>query len=207
MLVMPANGSYPWLHYWAGRAPGSVGHLYSPGGQRGPYCYAKGAYLPYALDNGAFTGFDEARWRSLLQWSVGKTPPALWAACPDVVGDSVTTRKLWSQYSQVIIDLGLLAAFVVQDGANAGDVPETAAVVFVGGSTHWKETSLEYWCSHFKRVHVGRVNGYRMLRRCADAGAESCDGTGWGRGDHRQLAGLFKFLEEQEQKNDNRTMG
>lgn len=33
MLVMPPNGAHWWVHYWAGRCPGLVGHLYSPGGE------------------------------------------------------------------------------------------------------------------------------------------------------------------------------
>lgn len=190
---MPANGTHSWVHYWAGRMPGSMGRIFSPGSQRAPL-----PWLPWALDNGAFTGFDEAMWRELLRWSVGKLPRPLWAACPDAVGDCGTTKKLWTQYHAEICTLGVTPAFVVQDGAEAADVPATATVVFVGGSTGWKESTLQYWCDRFPRVHVGRVNGYRMLRRCADAGAESCDGTGWGRGDPRQLDGLFKFLEEQE---------
>lgn len=52
------------------------------------------------------------------------------------------------------------------------------------------------WCSRFPRVHVGRVNTYRRLVQCEEAGAESCDGTGWTRGCQRQARGLVVFLEE-----------
>lgn len=196
MLIMPANGTHSWAHYWAGRMPGSMGRIFSPGGQRHPV-----PWLPWALDNGAFTGFDERRWLALLDWSDGKHPRPLWAACPDAVGDCVATKAMWTRYNGEIIAHGIAPAFVVQDGAEAADVPDDAAVVFVGGSTKWKESTLDYWCARFGRVHVGRVNGYRMLRRCADAGAESCDGSGWGRGDQNQLDGLFRFLEEEE-RND-----
>ena len=193
MLVMPTNGSYPWLHYWAGRAPGSVGHLYSPGGQRGPY-----PWLPFALDNGAFTGFDEREWFALLRWTCLCGSRPLWAAVPDVVGDAAATSERWQRYAGEVARFKYPTAFVVQDGHQVVDVPPTAAVVFVGGSTEWKRQTITYWCDHFPRVHVGRINTYRWLRYCADAGAESCDGTGFGRGDKKQLAGLMQFLREEE---------
>ena len=50
--------------------------------------------------------------------------------------------------------------------------------------------------SNFKRVHVGRVNTYRLLWLAHEAGAESCDGTGWFRGDRKQLQGLIDYLQE-----------
>ncbi len=193
MMVMPSNGSYWWLHYWAGRNPGCVGHLYSPGGERGPY-----HHLPFALDNGAFGGFDEKNWRHLIVWACLCGTRPLWAAVPDCVGDPVATSQMWMEYAIVIERHGWSKAFVVQDGHTLKDVPPSAAVVFVGGGTEWKEQTVGYWCEHFPRVHVGRVNGYRMLRKCADAGVESCDGTGFNRGDKRQLAGLIKFFEEEE---------
>lgn len=45
------------------------------------------------------------------------------------------------------------------------------------------------------RLHVGRVNGLRQLRLCADIGAASCDGTGFGRA-VRQWNELETFLAE-----------
>jgi len=76
------------------------------------------------------------------------------------------------------------------------DVPISADVVFVGGSTEWKWATMPMWCGNFQRVHVGRVNTYRLLWKCHDAGAESCDGTGWWRGDQKQARDLRAYLEE-----------
>jgi len=199
---MPSNGSCPWLHYWAGRAPGSVGHLYSPGGERGPY-----PWLPYALDNGAFAGFDAARWRALLRWSCLSGAAPLWVAVPDAVGDARATSALWEQYAPEAARYGWPLAFVVQDGHVAADVPQQAAVVFVGGTTAWKLRTMKSWCAAFPRVHVGRVNTGARLRECWAAGAESCDGTGFGRGDKKQLADLLRFLEEQEAVGEEKNAG
>lgn len=199
---MVANNSAGCVHFLAGRYPGGIGHLYSPGGERGPY-----DWLPYALDNGAFgafrTGaaFNADRWRRLLQWAAtriqsGAAPP-LWVLVPDVVANAEATLEAWERYAPEATAYGWPLAFAAQDGHCAEDVPEAGAVVFLGGSTTWKRRAIRPWCARFPRVHVGRINGYHGLRYCAAAGAESCDGTGWLRGDQRQLGGLRRFLAEQ----------
>jgi hypothetical protein len=66
-------------------------------------------------------------------------------------------------------------------------------VVFVGGSTEWKWETAEMWCREFPRVHVGRVNSPRRLYELESWGCESCDGTGWNRGDRKQTAGLEEW--------------
>jgi len=187
---MPSNWSVSIVHFWAGAYPGSVGHLYSPGAQRGPY-----PWLPYALDNGAFAGFDEGAWVALLRWAALSGQAPLWVVVPDVVGDRDGTLERWEQYAPVAAKFGWPLAFVAQDGMAFEDVPEDAEVVFIGGTTDWKLAALRPWCERFSRVHVGRVNTLDRLLLCHRAGAESCDGTGWGRGDKQQLNGLIRYME------------
>jgi hypothetical protein len=172
-----------------------VGHLYSPGGQRGPY-----NWLPFSLDNGAFKGFDEARWFDLLKWTAASGYEPLWVAVPDKVGDSRETLRLWDKYVEFAWCFGWPLAFVAQDGHMPGDIPTEAEVIFIGGTTEWKRCMAGVFCKAFSRVHVGRVNTYRWLRYFCDLGAESCDGTGFGRGNKKQLAGLIQFFQEQEAK-------
>jgi hypothetical protein len=88
---------------------------------------------------------------------------------------------------------GVKMALAVQDGMTAADVPAEADVVFIGGSTSWKWRSLPEWTAAFPRVHVGRVNSLRLLLMAENAGAESCDGTGWFR-DPTRLAELSSYL-------------
>lgn len=117
----------------------------------------------------------------------------------DMVANRNVTMQRWQQYFPIVKQFGFDAAFAVQDGMDPADVPPDAAVVFVGGSTVWKWRTLRMWCESFKRVHVGRVNSYRRLCQCHDAGAESCDGTGWFRGDHgsgKPLRALMAYLAE-----------
>lgn len=201
---MPANSGNRFVYLWQGRY-GSLGWLYNAVTDAGRDPWDE---MPYAIDNGIYGAFEGGRrWRHrdfyrgidalMLKARMSRHLP-LWIAVPDAVADRERTLRRWAVHAPRLHSYGVPLAFVVQDGMTAADVPEGAAVVFVGGSTAWKERTLGMWCSVFPRVHVGRVNGYRMLRACADAGAESCDGTGWFRGDKNQLAGLERFLMEQD---------
>jgi len=197
-MVMAANSGGYLFHYWAGLY-GGCAHIYAPGGQRGPF-----AHLPYGIDNGAFAAFDavrewdEAAFRKLLDWTEAAAIAPLWVAAPDVVTDAKATLDRWDGWAAEIRERGLPAALVVQDGMTPADVRACEPdAVFVGGSTEWKWLWMYRFCDSHPRVHVGRVNGYRPLLRCYDAGVESCDGTGWFRGDQVQVEGLRRFLHEQ----------
>lgn len=166
-----------WL---AGRFPGRVGHLFSPGDQRGPF-----DFMPYALDNGAFSAWVHKRpwninaWVDLMDWAAGAECAPTWVLVPDVVTDARATVSRWNDYAPFAAMYGWPLAFAVQDGMVVADVPLDAAVVFVGGSTQWKWETVPYWAAHFPRVHVGRVNSPARLYQCAALGVESVDGTGW----------------------------
>lgn len=194
MLVMPANNCSGIVHYWAGRY-GGLGHLYSPGDRRRPV-----KWLPLALDNGAFPAFtrgvawDAAAFRSHLAYYTGFPIKPLWVVVPDVVGNREDTLSRWNEWEPELLATGVPLAFAAQDGMSPSDVPRTASVVFIGGSTDWKREAIGPWCAAFPRVHVGRINTIKWLRVCQDAGAESCDGTGWFRGDQVQFAGLERFI-------------
>lgn len=194
MRIMPSNNSGLRVGYLAGRYPGKLGHLYSPGGQRGPY-----PFMPYALDNGAYGAYlkgvewQPEPWREMLSWSRLSGQSPLWVLVPDAVGNKVATLAQWDRYAGEAAKFGPLA-FAVQDGMTPDDVPFDAAVVFVGGSTEFKWRTVASWCNAFQRVHVGRVNTWRRLAQCERVGAESVDGTGFTRGDQRQWRGLEAFL-------------
>lgn len=191
---MPANNCKSVVHYWAGRYPNLIGHLYGPGAFRGPF-----AWMPFALDNGAYgafsagTAWDSDAWLALLDKVERTGERPLWVLVPDVVGDRDGTLRAWERWSPVAERYGWPLAFAVQDGMARGDVPD-CDVVFVGGTTRWKRRTMHQWARDFRRVHIGRINTARWLWRCVEIGAESCDGTGWFRGDPEQLAGLESFL-------------
>ena len=179
-----------------GRFPGRLGHLFTPDDKNG----MPRVEYPWALDNGVYGAWATGRkWDSKPFYTFLDRYSFLeprWIVAPDWVADRDETLRRWDQHAPALLQYGMPLAFVVQDGMTPEDVPTEASLVFVGGSTEWKWRYLLTWTSHFKRVHVGRVNTYRLLWQAHKAGAESCDGTGWFRGDRRQLAGLVQYLAE-----------
>jgi hypothetical protein len=139
--------------------------------------------LPWAIDNGAYSGFDEARFLRLLERAVGQ-PGCLFVVAPDVVGDAKATLAQWPWWSALIRSRSLPVAFVGQDGQENYLLPDDMGAYFVGGSTRWKlsQASADL-CREAKRrglpVHIGRVNSLRRLRTAYEFGADSVDGSGY----------------------------
>lgn len=198
MIVMPAN-SCGWITHSLARETGRLGHLYSPGGQRGPW-----PWLPYALDNGAFScwdskanTFDDGLWRAmerdwelLIVWAQAAPVKPLWAIVPDVPGNAPATFERWGRFAARV---PFTRALAVQDGMLPQEVEllkPTPDVIAVGGSTEWKWKTVAGWAERFPRVHLLRCNAPHRLYELEALGVESCDGTGWFRGDRAQTEGL-----------------
>jgi hypothetical protein len=198
MIVMPSNNSGIQIGYLAGKYPGRIGWLLSPDGWRKPP-----SWMSYALDNGAFGAWvnkrpwDAEAFRAHIEKSKTAHKPS-WVVVPDVVTDMEATIISWHEWSPQLRAIlpNVPLAFAVQDGMTPCHVPKDADVIFVGGTTEWKWRNLYSWTDNFPRVHVGRVNSERMLWMAHDAGAESCDGTGWMRGGEERLDDLVRYLEE-----------
>jgi len=197
MMVMVTNSSSMLTGYLAGKYQGRIGWLLSPGGWREPH-----SWLGYGIDNGAFPlfasgkPFNDAAFYSHCDRVKGRTHKPLWIAVPDVVGDREGTLRSWFAHSPQVAQYGCPLAFVVQDGMTPDDIPPNASVVFVGGTNDWKMRSVPMFTAAFPRVHVGRINGEKGLWECHEAGAESCDGTGWMRCGEERAAGLLRYLDE-----------
>lgn len=182
-----------------GTYPNRLAHLIGAGDKRTPPAR-------YAIDNGVF-----GAWSSERDWSpeplfglletIGQSHPPMWTVVPDAIGDRNLTLQRWDQFASTVRLFGTPLAFAAQDGMTPDDVPSDADIVFIGGTTEWKWRNLPVFTKAFDRVHVGRVNTYRLLWMAHESGAESCDGTGFFRGDQEQLRGLWKYLEESERRN------
>lgn len=201
-MVMVSNATGIEVGLLAGKYPGRIGHLFSPGGQRGPW-----EEIPHGLDNGAWPAFlndepwNEAEWRHLLVWAALAGIPPQWALVPDVVADRDGTLRQWEIYEPVVRGYGFRRAFAVQNGMTFEDVPDDDCMLFLGGDDKWKDAAIRPWCQRFPgRVHVGRVNGWERLVACWRDGAVSVDGTRWftkNNSKHTSQANLLrKFLRE-----------
>jgi len=192
MIVMPSNCVGFNAGYLFGKHPGRLGHLHSVDRLAEPI-----QGIPWALDNGVFGAYkngtkwsEEPLYDFLDRFAAWKP---LWVVVPDSIGNRDETLRKWEEHAPALKAFGVPLAMAVQDGMTPADVPAECAVVFVGGSTSWKWRSLPMWSESFPRVHVGRVNTINLLLQAENAGAESCDGTGWFR-DPTRLAELTSYL-------------
>lgn len=145
----------------------------------------------FAIDNGAFSNFNEKNFLSLLKRDTQHRSKCLFVTAPDVVGDVGATRELWEIHRHKYP--GWPLAYALQDGENK--LPANAYSVFLGGTDAWKDsTSAQRLVARAfttgRRVHIGRVNGIRRFNLYKDT-AHTCDGSGVSRYDH-----MWKFLWE-----------
>lgn len=135
--------------------------------------------LPWACDNGAFSGFNEVKFLKMMDRIEG-IPGILWIAAPDVVADAKATEELYQHWHPQISARGFPVAFVGQDGCI--ELPNHMDCFFIGGSTEWKlgpeaADLARAAKSRGALVHMGRVNSQRRIRYAASIGCDSIDGT------------------------------
>jgi hypothetical protein len=146
------------------------------------------ADLSFAIDNGAWRAyqlkvpFDEAAFENLVD-RLGCA--ADFVILPDIVGggnDSLAFSVSWLPRLRNLKHLLL----PIQNGMNAHDVgmvlrQAPRVGLFLGGTTEYKLAQMYAWgmVAHAwnRWFHVGRVNSIRRVRLCAEAGADSFDGS------------------------------
>lgn len=164
----------------------NVGHLIVPRQWNRPEALDLRPGL-WAMDNGAFSGFDEGAFLRMLEAYCGQAARArcLFVTAPDVVGDAAATLARWPFWSRLLRGIGHAPAFVAQDGLTPERVPwDEVGALFVGGTDAYKESpGATALCAYAKArglwVHWGRVNGKRRYEFAMRAGADSIDGTGF----------------------------
>lgn len=136
----------------------------------------------YAIDNGAFSGFDAAGFLRLLDRQREHRDRCIFVAAPDVVGSARRTLEVFRHWYPRLH--GWPVALVAQDGLEDLDIPwHLLAAVFIGGSTEWKlgrhaEAVVRAAKAMGKWVHIGRVNTPGRFDKFEAMGADSCDGSG-----------------------------
>lgn len=143
----------------------------------------------YAIDNGAYSGFSEEKFRRLLKRQENRKADCLFVTCPDIVGAGRRTLELFHR-RRLWIPEGWRVALVIQNGMEDLQLPwDELDAIFVGGGDPWKDsaaaadivktaTILKKW------KHIGRVNSPKRFEHFLQLGADSCDGSGVAMYDH-----------------------
>lgn len=160
----------------------------------------------WALDNGAFAGFDERRFVAMLERHANRAGEALWCTAPDVVGDAEPTRALLGVWEPRIRHYGYPVAYVAQDGETPEAAPWDAFdAIFIGGTTAWKESPaagalVREGRRLGKRTHMGRVNSVRRMRIAHSWGVQTFDGTQCSRWPSRWIPWTINHLRNLERQ-------
>ena len=143
----------------------------------------------FAIDNGAWRAhqsgapFDSAAFEKLVDRLGGA---ADFVILPDIVGGGADSLEFSLSWLPKLRNLKHLL-LPVQDGMAALEVgmvlrQNVRVGLFLGGTTEFKLRELYAWgmVAHAWRrwYHIGRVNTIRRVRLCAEAGADSFDGSG-----------------------------
>ncbi len=140
----------------------------------------------WAADNNAFTqGFEPERFFNWLDFMRSHQSQCLFVTVPDMVGNAIATLESFRWWAWRIKALGWPVAFVAQDGQENLPLPPEFDVLFVGGSTEWKESQAAIDCikraqAAGRRIHIGRVNWWRrysLFRQITGSEDFTCDGT------------------------------
>ncbi|QOX80844.1 hypothetical protein FY034_17625 (plasmid) [Trichlorobacter lovleyi] len=175
---------------------GNLGQLITPRDRNAPI---RG--MAYAADNSAYSDWNEPAFMRMLDKIQGYEQKPLFVAVPDFVGNARISSKLFDIWAPEIIDRGLPAAYVLQDGQGGVCVPwGDISALFIGGSTAFKSCDhVRYLVKKANRkgiwVHMGRVNSYQRLQVAMDMGVDSVDGSGYSRFAELKLAKALNYLQ------------
>ena len=154
----------------------------------------------FAIDNGAFSGFDRSGFDALLAREEPNRSRCLFVTVPDVVAAGRRTLEIWKYRHSIVRHWPL--ALVAQDGMEDLDIPwGEMTAVFIGGGDPWKDSKaaldiVKTAKTLGKHVHVGRVNTAKRFKLFAEAGADTCDGSGVAMYDH-MLDDIAKALSKE----------
>lgn len=140
----------------------------------------------FAIDNGAYSSFNEKRFKAILKRDFAYKNDCLFVAIPDKVGCHWTSWKYYNEFNHLAD--GWNKAFVAQDGFD-GRLPDGVSAIFIGGTNVFKDSQealdlVKHGKAKGLHVHIGRVNHAERYIRYRLAGADTCDGSGVSRYDH-----------------------
>lgn len=143
----------------------------------------------FAIDNGAWTAFTkniEFDRKAFLSLIHRRAKAADFVVLPDIVAAGSRSLRFSLSWIDALIAFNVPLLLPLQDGVTTKEVRHVLADhrtigLFLGGTTEWKLRTIYLWGELAKAeqrwYHVGRVNTIRRIRLCAEAGAQSFDGT------------------------------
>lgn len=146
----------------------------------------------WAIDNGAYAGFNAAAFSSLLAREAHHQVKCLFVTVPDVVGSARRTLEVFDHWAPQLAGWNL--ALACQDGQEDLPIPwGLISAIFIGGTTRWKLSEhpaqiIRAAQAIGKHTHVGRVNDPARWKHFEDLGVDTGDGTGIARYTHMREA-------------------
>lgn len=141
----------------------------------------------WSLDNGAWSAFQQGKPfdEDAFSRAIDKVGEgAQWVVLPDIVAGGMASLDLSLKWLDRLKGFPERLLIAVQDGMTPDDVRQYLGPmvgIFLGGSTEWKLATMNAWGQLARRrncyFHVGRVNSLKRINACAQAGADSFDGT------------------------------
>jgi hypothetical protein len=136
----------------------------------------------FAVDNGAFSGFDRIAYDRLLHNNRPQRANCLWVTVPDVVGSARRTLEVFDYLQGDYHPWPL--ALVAQDGIEDLPIPwGEIHAIFIGGTDGFKMSRaavdvIRAAQATGKHTHVGRVNTRKRFSHFHQLGVDTCDGSG-----------------------------
>ena len=140
----------------------------------------------YAIDNGAFSGFDEKRFHAILKRQEPTKELCKFVVAPDVPYSAQRTLEVFEAWKRRLN--GWKKAFVAQNGVDAIAIPWSEIdCIFIGGDDAMKDGREGESCARAgialgKWVHWGRVNQAKRTKRILEIMGDypncSLDGSG-----------------------------
>lgn len=146
----------------------------------------------FAIDNGAFAGFNQTAFKSLLEREWPNRGKCKFVVAPDVPCDARRTLEVFDRWVGRLS--GWPIALAVQNGQESLPIPWDAVdAIFVGGDDAWKMSchamaTIRAAKALGKWTHMGRVNSPKRVATCKEWGVDSVDGTGISRYSHMRNA-------------------
>lgn len=141
----------------------------------------------WGVDNGAWSAFQQGKPfdEDAFSRAIDKVGEgAQWVVLPDIVAGGMASLELSLKWLDRLKGFPERLLIAVQDGMTPDDVRHYLGPmvgIFLGGSTEWKLATMNAWGQVARRrncyFHVGRVNSLKRINACAQAGADSFDGT------------------------------